>query len=194
MAKKSKAKRTSHARHAPARPRPARASAFRNAAPPAPRVKKSDPDDPVTEIIYTLGSAYATAFAVSVLRDKGWEPKSAAATLGAGGVAGAFLAKDNPHVRRLSTGIASAAGSQFAMMLVDDHEAKKRAADQAAADQAAADQAATIQAAAQAAADKAAATPPAQLRPANAGHALPPGALDAALARAQARLALADGY
>ena len=81
--------------------------------------------------------------------------------LGAIPVLGEFLGA----IYSVGAGVMSAAGSQLALMVIDDREKKAAPAAPAQAPQVA-------------------------KKPANAQNALPPGALESALARAQARLAL----
>jgi hypothetical protein len=72
---------------------------------------------------------------------------------------------DSSTIRSVGAGVMSAAGSQLALMVIDDREKKAAPAAPAQA-------------------------PQVVKKPANAQNALPPGALESALARAQARLAL----
>jgi hypothetical protein len=137
--------------------------AFRNAAPRAPRTAKAEDETPLKRLAHTAAGAAGTALAGSFLAHEGWAPKTIATALSAVG-AGLAWKGDSTTIRSVGAGVMSAAGSQLALMVIDDHE--KKAAP--------------------------AAVPTTQVakKPSNAANALPPGALDAALARAQARFAL----
>jgi hypothetical protein len=136
---------------------------FRNAAPRAPRANKVDQEEtPLKRLAATAGGAAGTALAGSFLAHEGWAPKTIATALAAVG-AGLAWKGDAPTIRSVGAGVMSAAGSQLALMVIDDHDKKS------------------------------APHPPATMvakKPANAANALPPGALESALSRAQARLAL----
>ena len=110
-------------------------------------------------LAYTAAGAAGTALAGSFLAHEGWAPKTIATALAAVG-GGLAWKGDAPTVRSVGAGVMSAAGSQLALMMIDDR-------------------------------DKKAAPPATQVakKPSNAGE-LPAGALENALARAQARLAL----
>lgn len=149
MAKKKKHKKQHH---------------FRNAAPRAPRVAgKADEETPLKRLALTAGGAAGTALAGSFLAHEGWAPKTIATALGAVG-AGLAWKGDSSTIRSVGAGVMSAAGSQLALMVMDDRDRKHAPAP----------------------------VPAAQVakKPANAGNALPPGALESALERAQTRLAL----
>ncbi|MBV8758193.1 MAG: hypothetical protein JO257_12980 [Deltaproteobacteria bacterium] len=148
MAKKKKGKKHHH---------------FRNAAPRAPRAAKQEDETPLKRLAYTAGGAAGTALAGSFLAHEGWAPKTIATALAAVG-GGLAWKGDSSTIRSVGAGVMSAAGSQLALMVMDDRE-KKAAPAPAPAVQVA-------------------------KKPANAGNALPPGALESALERAQARLAL----
>jgi hypothetical protein len=135
---------------------------FRNAAPRAARASKPDEETPLKRLAYTAGGAAGTALAGSFLAHEGWAPKTIATALAAVG-AGLAWKGDAPGIRSVGAGVMSAAGSQLALMVIDDRDKKAAPAPT------------TTQVA---------------KKPANAANALPPGALDAALDRAQARLAL----
>lgn len=136
---------------------------FRNVAPRAPRTGKPEEETALKRLAYTAGGAAGTALAGSFLAHEGWAPKTIATALAAVG-AGLAWKGDAPTIRSVGAGVMSAAGSQLALMVIDDRE--KKAAPPAA--------------------------PATQVtkKPSNAENALPPGALESALARAQARLAL----
>ena len=153
MAKKKKFKKAKKSPHV-----------FRNAAPrapSAPRAQRSRGEDetPLTRLAYTAGGAAGTALAGSFLAHEGWAPKTIATALAAVG-AGLAWKGDAPGIRSVGAGVMSAAGSQLALMVMDDHDRKPPA------------------------------TQVAVKKPANAADGLPPGALESALARAQSRLAL----
>ena len=136
---------------------------YRNAAPRlpsvsrSPRAARSEHETPLKRLALTAGGAAGTALAGSFLAHEGWAPKTIATALTAVG-AGLAWKGDAPGVRSVGAGVMSAAGSQLALMVIDDR-------------------------------DKKATTAPAK-KPANAANALPPGSLENALERAQARLAL----
>jgi hypothetical protein len=135
---------------------------FRNAAPRAPRASKPEDETPLKRLAATAGGAAGTALAGSFLAHEGWAPKTIATALAAVG-AGLAWKGDAPTIRSVGAGVMSAAGSQLALMIIDERD--KKAAP---------------------------ASPPTTMvakKPANAGE-LPAGALDAALQRAQARLSL----
>jgi len=149
MAKKKKHKKQHH---------------FRNAAPRAPRAAgKADEETPLKRLALTAGGAAGTALAGSFLAHEGWAPKTIATALGAVG-AGLAWKGDSSTIRSVGAGVMSAAGSQLALMVMDDRDRKHAPAP--------------------------APAPQVAKKPANAGNALPPGALESALERAQTRLAL----
>jgi hypothetical protein len=150
---------------------------LRNAAPRAPNVprapratKRPAEETPLKRLAMTAAGAGGTALAGSFLAHEGWAPKTIATALTAVG-AGLAWKGDAPGVRSVGAGVMAAAGSQLALMSIEDHDKKP--------------------AGAAATATSAPAVQTAQ-RPSNAA-ALPPGALESALERAQARLALASG-
>ena len=140
---------------------------YRNAAPrapsaPRPRGARPQDETPLKRLAYTAGGAAGTALAGSFLAHEGWAPKTIATALGAVG-AGLAWKGDAPTVRSIGAGMMSAAGSQLALMVIDERDRK--------------------------------APPPATQvakKPSNV-DGLPPGSLESALERAQARLALASG-
>ena len=138
---------------------------FRNAAPRAPRAPRTRHEEqtPLKRLAYTAGGAAGTALAGSFLAHEGWAPTTIATALGAVG-AGLAWKGDAPTVRSIGAGMMSAAGSQLALMVIDERDRKATPAP-------------TTQVA---------------KKPSNA-EALPPGSLESALERAQARLALASG-
>jgi hypothetical protein len=138
---------------------------FRNAAPRAPRAAgKPDADEtPLKRLATTAGGAAGTALAGSFLAHEGWAPKTVATALAAVG-AGLAWKGDSATIRSVGAGVMSAAGSQLALMVMDDRDRK--------------------------AAVVAVPAHPVAKKPANASNGLPPGALESALARAQTRLSL----
>ena len=135
--------------------------AFRNAAPRAPRPAVAKPEEETTlkRLAMTAAGAGGTALAGSFLAHEGWAPKTIATALTAVG-AGLAWKGDEATVRSVGAGVMAAAGSQLALMSIQDKD-KKPAVVQTAQ------------------------------RPSNAA-ALPAGALESALERAQARLQLAS--
>jgi len=133
---------------------------FRNAMPRAPRAGKAEDETPLKRLAYTAAGAAGTALAGSFLAHEGWAPKTIATALAAVG-GGLAWKGDASTVRSVGAGVMSAAGSQLALMMIEDHDKKTGPAP---------------------------ATQVAK-KPSNAGE-LPPGSLENALARAQARLAI----
>ncbi len=160
----------------------------RNAAPPQVRVGRSPPfrsapsraraandnaqvdgeSFSLRRLGYTAAAAAGTALTGSILARQGWAPKTIAGTLTAVG-AGLAWKGDGEPVRSVGAGVMSAAGSQLALMMIDDHEAKKAPPSPPAKKQGPAD------------------------KPSNAED-LPPGALEAAMERARMRLALSEEH
>ena len=147
---------------------------YRNAAPRAvtpravtPRGLRADKDETsLRRLGYTAAGAAGTALVGSFLSREGWAPKTIATALAAVG-AGLAWKGDESTIRSVGAGAMSAAGSQLALMLIDDHEHKVASA----------------------------APPPtadAAKKPANAGE-LPPGSLESAFERAKTRLAISAG-
>jgi hypothetical protein len=134
--------------------------AFRNAAPRAPRAARSSEETSLRRLGYTAAGAAGTALVGSFLAREGWAPKTIATALAAVG-AGLAWKGDESTIRSLGAGAMSAAGSQLALMLIDDRDHKSGGA-----------------------------AVTAQKKPANAGE-LPPGTLEGAFERAKARLAAA---
>jgi hypothetical protein len=116
----------------------------------------------------TAAGAGGTALAGSFLVHEGWAPKTISTALTAVG-AGLAWKGDTDTVRNIGTGVMSAAGSQLALMMIDDRN--KQTADATNNQTAQASQAG-------------------QKR--QAGE-LPPGSLENAFERAKARLALSSG-
>jgi hypothetical protein len=147
----------------------------RNAAPPrniiarSPRAPKQADESALNRLGYTAAGAAGTALVGSILARQGWAPKTVATALTAVG-AGLAWKGDGTTVRNLGAGTMSAAGSQLALMMIDDHD--KRAAPSVKV--------------------VTAPPPPTTKKPSNA-EALPAGALESAFERARQRLALATG-
>jgi hypothetical protein len=146
-----------------AKKKKAKKHAFRNAAPRVPRSGKPEEETAIKRLAFTAAGAAGTALAGSFLAHEGWAPKTIATALAAVG-GGLAWKGDAPTIRSVGAGVMSAAGSQLALMIIDDREKKAAPATTAPATQVA-------------------------KKPSNAGE-LPPGALESALSRAQARLAL----
>lgn len=142
-----------------------RNAAPRNAAPRPPRTSKPGGDAALHSLGYTAAGAAGTALVGSFLAREGWAPKTIAGALAAVG-AGLAWKGDGNTVRSVGAGAMSAAGSQLALMLIDDRSSGGKAP-----------------------VPTAVATGGKKL--ANS-DGLPPGALEAAFERAQQRFAL-DG-
>jgi hypothetical protein len=136
---------------------------FRNAAlaPRTPRASRPATDEtPLRRLAYTAGGALGTALTGSLLARQNWAEKTIATALTAVG-AGLAWKGDAPTVRSIGAGVMSAAGSQLALMVINNNAEKhEKKHDE-----------------------------PAAKKPANASNTLPPGSLESALARAKARLA-----
>ena len=135
----------------------------RNAAPRVPRANKQDSETSAHRLGYTAAGAAGTALLGSFLARQGWAPKTIAGALTAVG-AGLAWKGDGSTIKSVGAGTMSAAGSQLALMLIDDRDAKRPAAPTVATAK----------------------------KPANA-DGLPPGALENAFERARERLALVAG-
>ena len=140
---------------------------YRNAAPRAPRTIKPEEETPLRRLAMTAAGAGGTALAGSFLVHEGWAPKTISTALTAVG-AGLAWKGDSATVRNIGAGVMSAAGSQLALMMIDDRTSKPSNA--------------SVQQPTQTALKK----------PSNAGE-LPPGSLENAFARAQTRLAVVAG-
>jgi hypothetical protein len=108
----------------------------RNAA-PAPRVitrnvvarsprGKTGEETPLNRLGYTAAGAAGTALVGSLLARQGWAPKTVATALAAVG-AGLAWKGEGSTIRNVGAGTMSAAGSQLALMVIDDHDEKKAA-------------------------------------------------------------------
>ena len=135
----------------------------RNATPRAARAAKAADETSMHRLGYTAAGAAGTALVGSFLARQGWAPKTIAGALAAVG-AGLAWKGDGSTIKSVGAGTMSAAGSQLALMLIDDRDAKKPAAPTVATGK----------------------------KPANA-DGLPPGALESAFERARERLALIAG-
>ena len=92
----------------------------RNAAPRAPRAPKAEPfDESMHQLGYTAAGAAGTALIGSFLAKQGWAPKTIAGTLAAVG-AGLAWKGDGATIKSIGAGTMSAAGSQLALMVIDD--------------------------------------------------------------------------
>jgi hypothetical protein len=143
-----------------------RNAAPRNVVPRVPRVQrpsKAGDETGMHRLGYTAAGAAGTALIGSFLARQGWAPKTIAGALTAVG-AGLALKGDGATTKSLGAGTMSAAGSQLALMLIDDHDRGKPTPVATAATK----------------------------KPANA-DGLPPGALESAFERARERLALVAG-
>jgi hypothetical protein len=168
MAKKKKFKSGKHkTRNAPppstpSRNTPSRNTPSRNAPTRSAPRKPHNEETPLRRLGYTAAGAAGTALAGSFLAHEGWAPKTIATALTAVG-AGLAWKGDEPTIRSVGAGVMSAAGSQLALMMIDDRD-KKVAAPQSV-------------------------TAP-EKKPANYA-ALPPGSLENAFNEARRELALA---
>ena len=101
----------------------------RNAAPSIPRPRahaaaKPEDETPLKRLGYTAAGAAGTALIGSFLAREGWAPKTIAGALAAVG-AGLAWRGDASTIRSVGAGAMSAAGSQLALMVIDDREHKK---------------------------------------------------------------------
>jgi hypothetical protein len=95
----------------------------RNAAPRAPRAARPEDETPTRRLMHTAAGAAGTALAGSLLARQGWAPKTIAGALTAVG-AGLAWKGDGGLIRSVGAGAMSAAGSQLALMMIDDRERK----------------------------------------------------------------------
>lgn len=95
----------------------------RNAAPRAPRASRPEEETPGKRLAVTAAGAASTALVGSFLARQGWAPKTVAGALAALGTGLAWKG-DGPAIRSVGAGAMSAAGSQLALMLIDDRERK----------------------------------------------------------------------
>jgi hypothetical protein len=157
MAKKKKHKFKVKHRNAP----PRNVAVARPSTPRATRTRQ-EPETSMHRLGYTAAGAAGTALLGSFLARQGWAPKTIAGALTAVG-AGLAWKGDGSTIKSVGAGTMSAAGSQLALMMIDDRQKPAAAAP-------------TV----------------ATKKPANA-DGLPPGALENAFERARERLALVAG-
>lgn len=111
-------------RHRNAPPRnvaPARPS-----APRSPRARQ-EPETSMNRLGYTAAGAAGTALLGSFLARQGWAPKTIAGALTAVG-AGLAWKGDGSTIKSVGAGTMSAAGSQLALMMIDDRQKPAAAA------------------------------------------------------------------
>jgi hypothetical protein len=113
MAKKKKHK----FKHRNVAPRPI----ARNLQPRPPRPRRAEEDTSMHQLGYTAAGAAGTALLGSFLARQGWAPKTIAGALTAVG-AGLAWKGDGTTIKSVGAGTMSAAGSQLALMLIDDRE------------------------------------------------------------------------
>src|SRR5690349_9457003 len=94
----------------------------RNAGPRAPRARGED-DTAGKRLAVTAAGAAGTALAGSFLARQGWAPKTIAGALAAVG-AGLAWKGEGSTIRSVGAGAMSAAGSQLALMMIDDRDHK----------------------------------------------------------------------
>lgn len=92
-------------------------------APRAPRAAKADEETSTKRLLYTAAGAGGTALVGSFLARQGWAPKTVAGVLGAVGTGLAWKG-DGSVIQSVGAGAMSAAGSQLALMLIDDRDRK----------------------------------------------------------------------
>ncbi len=115
MAKKKKHKHKHSSYRSALRP------VVRNAAPRAPRAAKTAEPTNMSQLGYTAAGAAGTALLGSFLARQGWAPKTIAGALTAVG-AGLAWKGDGSTIKSVGAGTMSAAGSQLALMLIDDRD------------------------------------------------------------------------
>src|SRR5687768_18418493 len=93
----------------------------RNAGPPRPRAAKQEEETPGKRLAVTAAGAAGTALVGSFLARQGWAPKTIAGALTAVG-AGLAWKGDGSTIKSVGAGTMSAAGSQLALMLIDDRD------------------------------------------------------------------------
>jgi hypothetical protein len=96
----------------------------RNAAPRMPRAGRSDDETSGKRLATTAAGAAGTALIGSFLARQGWAPKTIAGALAAVGTGLAWKG-DSSMIRSVGAGAMSAAGSQLALMLIDDRDEKQ---------------------------------------------------------------------
>ena len=95
----------------------------RNAAPRISRAPRREEETPGKRLAVTAAGAASTALIGSFLARQGWAPRTVAGALAALG-GGLAWKGDGAAVRSVGAGAMSAAGSQLALMLIDDRERK----------------------------------------------------------------------
>src|ERR1700733_1347808 len=136
--KKNKIKFKKSFRNAAARA--PRASAQRASTQPA-QTAAADEETALNRLGMTAAGAAGTALVGSFRAPEGWAPKTVATALAAVG-AGLAWKGDAPTIRSIGAGAMSAAGSQLALMLIDDRDGKSKSAKEPSAQQTAQPQAA----------------------------------------------------
>lgn len=96
----------------------------RNAVVARPRARAVPEDTSLRRLGYTAAGAAGTALLGSFLARQGWAPKTIAGALTAVG-AGLAWKGDGQPTQNVGAGTMSAAGSQLALMLIDDREQQK---------------------------------------------------------------------
>ncbi len=89
----------------------------------APRAKTAGEDTSSRRLLYTAAGAGGTALVGSFLARQGWAPKTVAGALAAVGTGLAWKG-DGSTIQSVGAGAMSAAGSQLALMLIDDRDRK----------------------------------------------------------------------
>lgn len=92
----------------------------RPSAPRSPRARQ-EPETSMNRLGYTAAGAAGTALLGSFLARQGWAPKTIAGALTAVG-AGLAWKGDGSTIKSVGAGTMSAAGSQLALMLIDDRQ------------------------------------------------------------------------
>jgi hypothetical protein len=113
------AKKKHKPRRRNAAPRPSRVTSLRGAS----GAKASVDDESMRRLGYTAAGAAGTALVGTFLAHEGWAPKTIAGALAAVG-AGLAWKGDGDTVRSVGAGAMSAAGSQLALMMIDDRDRK----------------------------------------------------------------------
>jgi hypothetical protein len=97
------------------------ATPFAPRAPRAPRAGKPGEESSTHRLGYTAAGAAGTALLGSFLARQGWAPKTIAGALTAVG-AGLAWKGDGSTIKSVGAGTMSAAGSQLALMMIDDRQ------------------------------------------------------------------------
>jgi hypothetical protein len=93
----------------------------RNATLRAPRARGAVEETPLRRLAYTAAGAGGTALVGSLLARQGWAPKTIAGAIAAVG-GGLAWKGEGSTIRSVGAGAMSAAGSQLALMMIDDRE------------------------------------------------------------------------